>query len=256
MPAVRFWLGKTITREAGVKTAMVTGGSGAIGTAICRVLATQGLHVIVHANRRLAEAERLAADITAAGATAEAVAFDVTDRAAAAEVLGRLDERAPIQVLINNAGVYDDAPLAGMSAAQWDRVIDVSLNGFYNVTHPLLLPMIRTRWGRIINVSSVAGVIGNRGQVNYAAAKSGLHGATMSLALELASRGITVNAVAPGIIASPVIQQAFPQQTIEELVPMKRAGTTEEVAALVAFLVSEQAGYITGQVISINGGMA
>ena len=247
---------ETTTGEAAVKKALVTGGSGAIGTAICRALAAQGLHVIVHANRRLAEAERLAADIRAAGATAEAVAFDVTDRAGAAEVLGRLEAASPIQVLVNNAGVHDDAPLAGMSAVQWDRVLDVSLNGFYNVTQPLLLPMIRTRWGRIINVSSVAGVIGNRGQVNYAAAKAGLHGATMSLALELASRGITVNAVAPGIIASPVIEQAFPQQTIEDLVPMKRAGTTAEVAALVAFLVSEQAGYITGQVISINGGMA
>jgi len=239
-----------------VKSALVTGGSGAIGSSICRALAAQGLQVIVHANQRLEEAQRLAAELQAAGASAQAVAFDVTDRAGAARELARLDERSPIQVLVNNAGVYDDAPLAGMSGAQWDRVIDVSLNGFYNVTHPLLLPMIRTRWGRIINVSSVAGVIGNRGQVNYAAAKSGLHGATMSLALELASRGITVNAVAPGIIDSPVIQQAFPQETIEGLVPMKRAGAPEEVAALVAFLASEQAGYITGQVISINGGMA
>ena len=239
-----------------MKSALVTGGSGAIGSSICRALAAQGLQVIVHANQRLEEAQRLAAELQAAGAPAQAVAFDVTDRAGAARELARLDERSPIQILVNNAGVYDDAPLAGMSGAQWDRVIDVSLNGFYNVTHPLLMPMIRTRWGRIINVSSVAGVIGNRGQVNYAAAKAGLHGATMSLALELASRGITVNAIAPGIIASPVIQQAFPQETIEALVPMKRAGTTEEVAALVAFLASEQAGYITGQVISINGGMA
>ncbi len=190
------------------------------------------------------------------GATARAVAFDVTDRDGAARALAALGEQAPVQVLVNNAGVHDDAPLAGMTGAQWDRVIDVSLNGFYNVTHPLLLPMIRTRWGRIINVSSVAGVIGNRGQVNYSAAKAGLHGATMSLALELASRGITVNAVAPGVIASPVTQDIFPREAIETLVPMKRAGTTDEVAALAAFLASEQAGYITGQVISINGGMA
>ena len=187
---------------------------------------------------------------------AQAIAFDVTDREGTARVLAGLDEQAPVQVLVNNAGVHDDAPLAGMTGAQWDRVIDVSLNGFYNVTHPLLLPMIRTRWGRIINVSSVAGVIGNRGQVNYAAAKAGLHGATMALSLELASRGITVNAIAPGIIASPVTQHAFPRETIEALVPMKRAGTTGEVAALVAFLASEVAGYISGQVISINGGMA
>ncbi|HLY89502.1 MAG TPA: 3-oxoacyl-ACP reductase FabG [Acetobacteraceae bacterium] len=239
-----------------VKTALVTGGSGAIGSAICRALAAQGLRVIVHANHRLAEAQRLAAELQAGGAAAQAIAFDVTDRDAAARVLASIEEQAPVQVLVNNAGVHDDAPLAGMSGSQWDRVIDVSLNGFYNVTHPLLLPMIRTRWGRIINISSVAGVIGNRGQVNYSAAKAGLHGATMSLALELASRGITVNAIAPGVIDSPVIRQAFPKQTIEALVPMKRAGTTDEVAALVAFLASAQAGYITGQVISINGGMA
>ena len=239
-----------------MKTALVTGGSGAIGSAICRALAAQGLQVIVHANRRLEEAQRLAAQLQAGGTSAHAIAFDVTDREAAARALAALDERSPIQVLINNAGVHDDAPLAGMSGSQWDRVIDVSLNGFYNVTHPLMLPMIRTRWGRIVNVSSVAGVIGNRGQVNYAAAKAGLHGATMSLSLELASRGITVNAIAPGVIASPVTRDAFPKETIEVLVPMKRAGTTDEVAALVAFLVSEQAGYITGQVISINGGMA
>ena len=239
-----------------MKTALVTGGSGAIGSAICRALAAQGLHVIVHAHQRLEEAQRLTAQLQAGGATAQAIAFDVTDRAAAARALTGLVEREPVQVLVNNAGVHDDAPLAGMSGAQWDRVIDVSLNGFYNVTQPLLLPMIRTRWGRILNVSSVAGVIGNRGQVNYAAAKAGLHGATKSLALELASRGITVNAIAPGIIASPVIQDAFPKETIEALVPMKRAGTTHEVAALVAFLCSAQAGYITGQVISINGGLA
>jgi len=239
-----------------VKTALVTGGSGAIGSAICRALAAQGLKVIVHANQRLEEAQRLAAQLQAGGAMAQAIAFDVTDREATAEVLAGLVKREPVQVLVNNAGVHDDAPLAGMSGTQWDRVIDVSLNGFYNVTHPLLLPMIRTRWGRIINVSSVAGVIGNRGQVNYAAAKAGLHGATKSLALELASRGITVNAIAPGIIASPVTENVFPQEAIEALVPMKRAGTTEEVAALVAFLASEPAGYVSGQIISINGGMA
>lgn len=239
-----------------MRTALVTGGSGAIGAAICRALAAQGLQVIVHANKRLDEAQRLAAQLQAGGALAQAVAFDVTDRDGTARALARLNEETPVQVLVNNAGVHDDAPLAGMSGAQWDSVIDVSLNGFYNVTHPLLMPMIGSRWGRIINISSVAGVIGNRGQVNYSAAKAGLHGATMSLALELASRGITVNAIAPGVIASPVTEHAFPRETIEALVPMKRAGTTDEVAALVAFLASEQAGYITGQVISINGGMA
>ncbi len=192
----------------------------------------------------------------AGGAKAQAVAFDVTDRNGTAGALGELVEDAPIQVLINNAGVHDDVPLAGMRGEQWDRVIDVSLNGFYNVTQPLLLPMIRTRWGRIINVSSLSGVIGNRGQVNYAAAKAGLHGATKSLALELATRGITVNAVAPGIIVSPATEHVFSAESVETVVPMKRAGTPEEVAALVAFLASDEAGYISGQVISINGGMA
>lgn len=239
-----------------MKTALVTGGSGAIGAAVCRALAAQGARVIVHANTRIGEARGLAESLRASGARAEAVAFDVTDRAAAGAALAALEQAGPVQILVNNAGVYDDAPLAGMSAAQWDRVIDVSLNGFYNVTHPLLLPMIRTRWGRIVNVSSVAGVIGNRGQANYAAAKAGLHGATKSLALEVASRGITVNAVAPGVIESPILNGAFSKEQLESLVPMKRAGSPEEVAALVAFLTSDAASYITGQIISINGGMA
>ncbi|HEV8261310.1 MAG TPA: 3-oxoacyl-ACP reductase FabG [Burkholderiales bacterium] len=239
-----------------VKRALVTGGSGAIGAAICRVLAARGLQVIVHANDRLDVAEGLAAELRAGGAKAQAVAFDVTDRSEAAMTLGALVDKAPIQVLVNNAGVHDDVPLAGMLGEQWDRVIGVSLTGFYNVTQPLLLPMIRTRWGRIVNISSVAGVIGNRGQVNYAAAKAGLHGATKSLALELAARGITVNAVAPGIIASPVTEKVFPKEAIEALVPMRRVGEPAEVAALVAFLASDQAAYISGQVISISGGMA
>jgi 3-oxoacyl-[acyl-carrier protein] reductase len=143
-----------------------------------------------------------------------------------------------------------------MRRDQWSRVIDVSLNGFFNVTQPLLLPMIRTRWGRIINISSVAAIMGNRGQANYAAAKAGLHGATRALALELASRGITVNTVAPGIIESAATETVFPKQVIDQIVPMKRAGKPEEVAELVAFLASERAGYISGQQISINGGMA
>lgn len=142
-----------------------------------------------------------------------------------------------------------------MSGEQWDSVIAVSLNGFYNVTQPLTMPMIRTRWGRIVNISSVAGLTGNRGQVNYSAAKGALHAASKSLALELASRGITVNAVAPGIIATDMIEGAFDAETIKQLVPMKRAGQPEEVADLVAFLASDSAAYISGQVISINGGM-
>jgi 3-oxoacyl-[acyl-carrier protein] reductase len=151
--------------------------------------------------------------------------------------------------------VHDDAAFPGMSAAQWHRVIDLSVNGFYNVTQPLMLPMIRTRWGRIISISSVTALTGNRGQVNYAAAKGALHAATRALSLEVASRGITVNAVAPGIIASGMGDAAFDVAAISDMVPMKRAGRAEEVADLVGFLASEQAAYITGQVISINGGM-
>jgi 3-oxoacyl-[acyl-carrier protein] reductase len=239
-----------------VKRALVTGGSGALGAAMCRRLAAQGCHVYVHANTGMDRAERLAAEIGAAGGSARAVQFDVADRPGAEAALGKLLDDGPIQVLVNNAGVHDDAVLPGMRAEQWSRVIDVSLNGFFNVTQPLLLPMMRTRWGRIVAMSSVAAILGNRGQSNYAAAKAGLHGAAKSLALELASRGVTVNVVAPGIIASPMSEGAFPADFIERMVPLKRAGTPEEVAALVGFLCSDDAAYITGQTISINGGMA
>jgi 3-oxoacyl-[acyl-carrier protein] reductase len=160
-----------------------------------------------------------------------------------------------VQILVNNAGIHDDAVFPGMSADKWHRVIDVSLNGFFNVTQPLTLPMIRSRWGRIINITSIAAITGNRGQVNYAAAKGALHSATKSLAIELASRGVTVNAVAPGIIATAMSEGSFDAQLIERLVPMKRAGTAEEVADLVGFLAGERSAYVTGQIISINGGM-
>ena len=239
-----------------MKRALVTGGSGALGAAISRALATQGLAVVVHAHSNLAAAVAVAADIEAAGGSASAIAFDVTNGPASRQALEQILEQGPIQVLVNNAGIHDDAIMPGMRPEQWTRVIDVSLNGFFNVTQPLLMPMLRTRWGRIVSVSSVAAVMGNRGQTNYAAAKAGLHGASKSLALELASRGVTVNVVAPGIIASKMADQVFSKQAIEQMVPMKRAGTAEEVAALVGFLASDPAGYISGQVISINGAMA
>ena len=235
--------------------ALVTGGSGAIGAAICRRLAAAGRRVAVHANRNLAEAERVAQNIRAEGGAAEAVAFDVTNEQETARALERLLADGPVQIVVNNAGIHADAPMAGMSGEQWKSVVDVSLHGFFNVTRPLLLPMIGTRWGRIISLSSVAAVRGNRGQTNYAAAKAGLHGATRSLALELATRGITVNAVAPGVIASPMTDKAFTETAISSLVPMKRAGQPDEVAALVGFLASDEAGYISGQVISIDGAM-
>ena len=238
-----------------MKRALVTGGSGGIGAAICRRLAADGQHVIVHANRSREKAEAVVAEIHAAGGSAEAVAFDITDRAVTSAALEKLLEAGAIQILVNNAGIHADAIFPGMSAEQWHSVIDVSLNGFFNVTQPLTLPMIRTRWGRIINISSVAGITGNRGQVNYSAAKGALHAASKSLALELASRSITVNAVAPGIIATEMIAGAFDADAIKNLVPMKRAGKPEEVADLVAFLASEHAAYISGQIISINGAM-
>ena len=237
------------------RRALVTGGSGDIGGAICRRLAPDGLHVIVHANGNLARAEAVVADIVANGGSAEAVAFDVADGAVTRRALDGLLEAGAIQVIVNNAGIHDDAPMAGMSEAQWKRVIDVSLHGFFHVTQPLLLPMARKRWGRIVSVSSVAAVTGNRGQTNYAAAKAALHGASKSLAREMASRGISVNVVAPGVIAGNMADDAFPDEMIKQIVPAARAGTPDEVAALVAFLCSEPAGYINGQVIGINGGM-
>lgn len=238
-----------------MKRALVTGGSGSIGSAICARLAAQGCHVYVHAHGALARAEAVVAEIRASGGSAQAVCCDVADAQQTLAVLTGVLEQGPIQVLVNNAGIHDDAVMPGMRREQWDSVIDVSLNGFFNVTQPLLLPMLGTRWGRIINISSVAAIAGNRGQANYAAAKAGLHGATKSLALELASRGVTVNAVAPGIIESPMIEKAFDRETIKRLVPAGRAGRPQEVADLVGFLASDQAAYISGQIISINGAM-
>ena len=240
-----------------MKRALVTGGSGDIGQAICLALAQAGHYVYVHANSRLEKAEGVVEQIQMQGGQACAICFDVTNQMATHDALEQVLSDGAIQILVNNAGIHDDAIMAGMDKAQWQRVIDVNLNGFYHVTQPLLLPMMQTRWGRVINISSIAGVMGNRGQANYAAAKAGLIGATKSLAIEMGSRGIAVNAVAPGIIASEMTEE-LGEVVLEEAkkrIPAKRLGTAEEVAAAVLFLASKEAGYISGQTIVVDGGM-
>jgi 3-oxoacyl-[acyl-carrier protein] reductase len=237
------------------KRAFVTGASGALGSAIARRLAAMGAPLVLHANTHPDAVRALADEIRAAGGQAAVEVFDLTSDDACRAACERLLQPGAVQIIVNNAGIHDDAVFAGMRPAQWQHVIDVSLNGFYRVTQPLLLPMLRTRWGRIVNIGSVSALRGNRGQVNYAAAKGALDSATRALALEVASRGVTVNAVAPGIIASPMADAAFDAARIAQLVPLQRAGTPEEVAALVGFLCSPEAGYITGQVVPITGGL-
>ena len=239
-----------------MKRALVTGGSGDIGSAICLRLAESGIHVIVHANTHPDKAESVADSIISRGGSAETCCFDLSQAEASSRAVQQLLESGPIQILIHNAGIHDDAPLAGMNEMQWKRVIDVSLHGFYHVSQPLLLPMMATRWGRVIAISSIAAIMGNRGQANYAAAKAGLHGAIKSLAIELASRGVTANTVAPGIIAGQMTEGVFDQQAIKHRVPMQRAGKPQEVASLVNYLISDEAAYISGQQISVNGAMA
>ena len=238
------------------KCVLVTGGSGDIGGAICAALARDGWRVIVHANANRDRAEAVAGQVRESGGEAEVATFDVTDAAATRTAIEGLLQGGAIHALVHNAGIHDDAPLAGMSEDQWRRVIDVSLHGFFHATQPLLLPMARARFGRIVAVSSVAAQIGNRGQVNYAAAKSALHGAAKSLAREMASRGITVNVVAPGIIEGRLTEALFSPEHVKAMIPAARIGTPAEVAGVVAFLCSDVAGYVNGQVIGVNGGMA
>ncbi|WP_374565636.1 3-oxoacyl-ACP reductase FabG [Ideonella sp.] len=245
-----------MTQPLSGKRALITGASGALGAAMARRLARDGASLLLHANSRPDAVQALAEEIGQAGGTAQTVLFDLTDAQASQAACDRMLADGPVQVIVNNAGVHDDAVFPGMRADQWHRVIDVSLHGFFHVTRPLLLPMLRTRWGRVINISSVAAIMGNRGQVNYAAAKGALNSATKALSLEVAARGVTVNAVAPGVIQSPMADAVFDPKVVAEMVPVRRAGTPDEVAALVGFLAGPEAGYITGQVISINGGMA
>lgn len=236
--------------------ALITGASRGIGAAIAKRLATDGFPVLINYNRSADKAEAVKDEIEEAGGRAELLQFDVRDREAVTDRLEALTKGGVhIGVLVNNAGISADGPFPSMKAEAWEDVTRTTLDGFYNVTHALVMPMARKRWGRIVNISSVSGVIGNRGQTNYSAAKAGLIGATRSLAIEMAKRNVTVNAVAPGLVETDMISDA-PVEEILKLIPMRRLGQPEEVAALTSFLVSDQAGYITGQVIGINGGLA
>ncbi len=239
-----------------MKRALITGGNSPIGAAICRELASMDYHIIVHGHRNHKLSDDLTRELVETGGSAESICCDLTDPETTELTMNTLLENGPIQVIVHNAGIFDDAPMAGMSMQQWHRVIEVSLHGFFHVTQPLLLPMIRTRWGRIIAISSLSGMIGHRGQTNYSAAKAGLHGAARSLATEVASRGITVNVVAPGLIRTPSTENTFTVEQIEVMVPMKRVGQPEEISSVVGFLASEKAGYLSGQIIGVNGAMA
>ena len=236
------------------RVALVTGASRGIGAAVARTLAVEGADVVLTCVQKREAADRLADEIRALGRRAWVEQFDVRDASQSRAALERILAETPVDILVNNAGVADDNPFPALTADGWHRVIDTALDGFFHITQPLVMPMVRRRWGRIINVASVSGVIGNRGQVNYSAAKAGLIGATKSLALELAKRNITVNAVAPGLIDTEMIADA-PIEEIVKHIPMQRIGTVKEVADVVAFLASDKASYITGQVLTIAGGL-
>lgn len=238
------------------KIALVTGASRGIGKAISIALANDNCHVILNFVSNQEKAEKVLKEITDNGGSAELLKFDVSDRnQTQTAIAGALEKHEAIDVLVNNAGITNDQILVMMSPEKWDSVINTSLNGFYNVTKPVLEKMIRKRSGCIVSLSSTAAITGNKGQANYSAAKAGLSAASKSIALEVAKRGIRVNVVAPGLIETDMIQSA-PVDLIKKTIPMERIGKPEEVAAVVRFLCSEEASYITGQVIQVNGGLS
>lgn len=239
------------------KSVLITGSSRGIGKAVALRLARDGYDVVVHCHSRREAADEVAEAARALGAQARVLQFDVGTRDAAAGALtGDVEKHGCYYGVVCNAGVVSDQTFPAMSGTEWDTVIRTNLDGFYNVLNPLIMPMVRRRApGRIVTLASVSGMIGNRGQVNYSAAKAGIIGATKALALELAKREITVNCIAPGLIATEMIDAA-PLEEIVKLIPARRIGRPEEVAAAVSFLLSEDAAYITRQVISVNGGLA
>ena len=238
------------------KKILVTGASGGIGRAIALDCAKAGYYVICHYNRGQEKAESLLEEIKAAGGNGELIQFDIADREDCRAKRDAMTEKhGALWGIINNAGIAKDNTFAGLSGEEWDSVVHTNLDSFYNVLNPLVMPLARKKKGRIITIASVSGIIGNRGQTNYSASKAGIIGATKALATELASRSITVNCIAPGLIETDMIKVA-PMDMIMQTIPMRRAGKPSEVSSLAVFLLSEEAGYITRQVISVNGGLA
>lgn len=237
-----------------MKHALITGGASPIGAAISRRLASDGHHVIIHANANAPAADALVAEINDAGGSAESLVLDLTAGEAAMQRLEARASEHPVQILVHNAGLHRDMPFAGMDLDDWNTVLDVNLSGLFIALRPLIMPMMRSRWGRVIAVSSLTAVTGNRGQTNYAAAKGGYLAFAKSLTREYASRGITANVVAPGLIATPATEAMENFDALRALCPARRAGTPEDVAGIIGFLASEHSGYISGQMIAVDGG--